>query len=126
MSITVKCLGCGKVYKAADGKAGLRIQCSQCKTLIEIPVPEKDDTEAAIAADAPKEKGRSRLERALVWGGIAMLAIVIGIEWHARQGYSATLDRFREAVREDEKELFTFSRAKEMVSGSTCANCSAE
>jgi len=71
--------------------------------------------------ETPKKK-RSPVERAIVWGLIAVILVVIAIEWSSRSGYTRTLEAMQNRMSEVQKENgqeddFSLAQAREMVSG---------
>jgi hypothetical protein len=52
-------------------------------------------------ATKPKPR-RSPVERVIVWGGIAALLVVLGIEGHARMAYGASLASLQKKLNESE------------------------
>ncbi|WP_145451877.1 tetratricopeptide repeat protein [Gimesia panareensis] len=67
----------------------------------------------------PKKK-RSPIERALVWGLIAVALLVVLIEWNARSGYSKTLAALQERIELSDQQNgapFPLDEARTMVSG---------
>ena len=64
MTISVKCGGCGKVYKVPDDKAGKRFKCKECGFAIAVrPAKNRradwDELESASAAyESPQRKKR--------------------------------------------------------------------
>ena len=50
-------------------------------------------------------KQRSPVERAIVWGGILILILVVAIEYRAQQGYTNSLMALSEASDENDGEL---------------------
>lgn len=73
-------------------------------------------------SDGAQKKRRSPVERALVWGGIGILALVVVWEAWARFGYSRTLSRWQDAMvaaeRGNGSSALTLADAQRMVSGS--------
>ncbi|HBL45334.1 MAG TPA: hypothetical protein DDZ90_18295, partial [Planctomycetaceae bacterium] len=66
------------------------------------------------------KKKRSPVERAIVWGLIAVALLVVLIEWNARAGYSKTLAALQERIELSDKqngEAFLLDEAKTMISG---------
>lgn len=52
MSITVRCK-CGKGYRVGDDKAGMRMKCKQCGTVLAVPTPKPKDEWAEFEDDVP-------------------------------------------------------------------------
>ncbi|MFH1299774.1 MAG: hypothetical protein ABIK07_01840 [Planctomycetota bacterium] len=86
------------------------------------------DTEqnAGLSAASPEnsqpveKKKRSPVERAVVWGLIAVALVVILIEWNARSGYSTTLTAMQDRIAladKDPAQEFSLAEAKTMVKG---------
>ena len=61
-------------------------------------------------------KQRSPVERAIVWGGILLLLLVVGIEYRAQQGYANSLQALSDASDETEGEL-TLDEVEALFSG---------
>ena len=59
----------------------------------------KNGTSSSGNPDAPKPvKKRSAVERALVWGGILLMLIVVTFEWTSQRGYGGTLSSLEEVL----------------------------
>ncbi len=78
-----------------------------------------DAGQEANATPSVNAAKRSPVERAIVWGGIGILLVVVGIEAHGRLGYSSTLKALQGLVEqaEGESEYLTLSAARESIAG---------
>lgn len=75
--------------------------------------------ESTIPASSAS-KARNPVERVVVWGVIAALAVVVGLEAMARFGYTNTLNRLQAALAKDEApdaEPLTLPSVSKMISG---------
>jgi hypothetical protein len=66
---------------------------------------------------APK-KPRSPVERAIVWGLIAVLGGIMAFEARQKMSYGSTLSRIQVAFRDDSEKQHTLSEVRRMISGS--------
>lgn len=68
-----------------------------------------------------QRKPRSPVERVLVWGGIALLAVLAGLQGWAQLHYSQTLSAWQEAIvkmeNDPEAPAFTKQDAEKMIRG---------
>lgn len=78
-----------------------------------------DTGQEANATPPVNAAKRSPVERAIVWGSIAVLLVVVGIEAHGKLGYSATLSGLQAVVdrSENESEYLTISAARKSIAG---------
>ena len=78
-----------------------------------------DSSQESDATTSGKKANRSPVERAIVWGMIGVLLVVVGIEAHGRLGYSSTLNALRAVVKQSEQEAayLTLSKARESIAG---------
>jgi hypothetical protein len=63
------------------------------------PVPPKSQPGGQTAAP---QKQRSPAEKVVVWGGILLLLVLVGVQARARLGYSKTLQALQDRMAEDE------------------------
>jgi len=65
MPIEVSCRKCGKAYRVKDERAGTKIRCKDCQTVIEVPQTSEDDygdqmwSEPAPQSLPPRNKSRA-------------------------------------------------------------------
>jgi hypothetical protein len=83
-----------------------------------------EQTDAGSAKDAAvtkEAKQRSPIERAIVWGGILAMLIVVIIEGRARLGYGGALSGLKEAIQKTDEagEDYSLSDAETLLSGAT-------
>jgi hypothetical protein len=70
---------------------------------------------ASESESVPPAKGqRSSTERALVWGGILTLLLIVVVEFRAQRGYSKSLEAFSNAADSDDYTL-TMSEAESFM-----------
>ena len=63
--------------------------------------PESKSKQSKTSRKSARKKSRPAWERGLVWGGIALLLLVVVIEAISQQGYSQTLARLHDQVEND-------------------------
>ena len=63
---------------------------------------ESGQTESAPAPTPAKK--RSPIERAVVWGGIVAMLVVVYMEWSSRQGFDAAMASLETAVHKTDNE----------------------
>jgi len=61
---------------------------------------ESGQPESALAT----KKKRSPIERALVWGGIIAMLVVVYVEWSSRQGFDGAMASLESAVHKTDAE----------------------
>ncbi len=83
------------------------------------PAPEEAVSSESLFEDEPKVKGRSPIERAIVWGLIVILLAVVGIEYYARASYDSTLNGLEDAIEAtaDNDIGLPLSEARKSISG---------
>jgi hypothetical protein len=65
------------------------------------PQAESGSPQTTAEAPQPKKKPRSPAERVLVWGGIIVLLLLVGVQAHARKGYEWTLANLEPLIDDD-------------------------
>lgn len=78
-----------------------------------------DSGQSAPASSAGGGKQRSPVERAIVWGMIGILLVVVAIEAHARLSHSMTMSALQDMVIQGESgvEYLTLSTVRESIVG---------
>jgi hypothetical protein len=66
----------------------------------------------------PEKKPRSPVERMIVWGGIAVLLILVLVELRAQQGYSTTVTKLQDLTGEDGVDELLLADAEATLSWS--------
>ena len=60
MPIEVSCRKCGKAYRVKDERAGTKIKCKDCQTVIEVPQASEDDYADEMWSESATQPLRSR------------------------------------------------------------------
>jgi len=84
------------------------------------PSPQPGETPQPPAQEAaPPAQKRSPVERAIVWGVIAVLAIAAFMEWRTRRNFSQAVVGIRDALRASDESLddVTLEEAEAMIHG---------
>ncbi|APZ95720.1 hypothetical protein [Fuerstiella marisgermanici] len=84
MPVIAECFDCGRQYRLADDKAGRKIRCKQCGSVVDVPKPTARPARKrrqAASRPAPPARRRapqrsSKNDKALLYGGIAAGAVV--------------------------------------------------
>ena len=79
------------------------------------------DSQAASSGSATtvnQAKPRNPVERAIVWGLIGAMIVVIGIEYRARSGYEGTISILREKLAKDGGTAVPMTEVQTLIGGS--------
>ena len=111
--------------------SSLNEQLEQQEELSSDQVEQQENTQSdqeepaeEVAADqaASPQKTRSPVERILVWGLIAGLVVLVGLQARARFAYTSTLKSLVSAVRESDRhpaaDPLTLANARKLITGS--------
>lgn len=77
------------------------------------------DSPKADHAASPAKKPRSPVERAIVWGGILILAGVLAFEARQKSSYGSSIDRVKKAFAEQElvDKHYTLTDVRQLIAG---------
>lgn len=64
---------------------------------------------------APTKRKRSGLEKFTVWGGISLLLVLLLVEARAQKGYQQSLEKFQDALEDQEREFVVLDDARKMM-----------